>query len=223
MAESLRNRVSQIIVGSVHTLIDKIEDQAPEAVMEQAVRRVDAVIDEVRQELGVVAANRHLVQRQHAELNRRHLELTANAEDAFALNRDDLARAAVAKQLDLEAQMPVIEGTLQDFVKQEKDLSGYIDALTGKKHEMQDALNAFQASRARAASATGISASTNNAQIKVDEAHAAFGRIFERQTGLSIGDQRLSVEQSTKLKELDDLVQTRRVEERMAQIRASKS
>ncbi len=223
MAESLRNRVSQIIVGSVHALIDKIEDQAPEAVMEQAVRRVDAVIDEVRQELGVVAANRHLAQRQHAELNRRHLELTASAEDAFKLNRDDLARVAVAKQLDLEAQMPVIEGTLQDLAKQEKDLSGYIDALTGKKREMQDALTAFQASRARAASATGLTASTNSAQVKVDDASAAFGRIFERQTGLSIGDQKLSVEQSTKLKELDDLVQTRKVEERMAQIRAGKS
>lgn len=223
MAESLRNRVSQIIVGSVHALIDKIEDQAPEAVMEQAVRRVDAVIDEVRQELGVVAANRHLAQRQHAELNRRHLELTASAENALSLNRDDLARAAVTKQLDLEAQMPVIEGTLQDLAKQEKDLSGYIDALTGKKREMQDALAAFQASRARVASATGVSASTNNAQVKVDEASAAFGRIFERQTGLSAGDQKLSVEQSAKLKELDDLVQTRKIEERMAQIRAGKS
>lgn len=223
MAESLRNRVSQIIVGSVHALIDKIEDQAPEAVMEQAVRRVDAVIDEVRQELGVVAANRHLAQRQHAELNRRHLELTASAENALSLNRDDLARAAVTKQLDLEAQMPVIEGTLQDLAKQEKDLSGYIDALTGKKREMQDALAAFQASRARVASATGVSASTNHAQVKVDEASAAFGRIFERQTGLSAGDQKLSVEQSAKLKELDDLVQTRKIEERMAQIRAGKS
>lgn len=223
MAESLRNRVSQIIVGSVHALIDKIEDQAPEAVMEQAVRRVDTVIDEVRQELGMVAANRHLAQRQHADLNRRHLELTTSAEDALSLNRDDLARAAITKQLDLEAQLPVVEGTLQDLAKQEKDLSGYIDALTGKKHEMQDALTAFQASRARVASATGISASTNNAQIKVDEASAAFGRVFERQTGLSIGDQKLSVEQSTKLKELDDLVQIRKVEERMAQIRASKS
>lgn len=223
MAESLRNRVSQIIVGSVHALIDKIEDQAPEAVMEQAVRRVDTVIDEVRQELGLVAANRHLAQRQHAELNRRHLELTTSAEDALSLNRDDLARAAITKQLDLEAQLPVVEGTLQDLAKQEKDLSGYIDALTGKKHEMQDALTAFQASRARVASATGISASTNNAQIKVDEASAAFGRVFERQTGLSIGNQKLSVEQSAKLKELDDLVQIRKVEERMAQIRASKS
>jgi phage shock protein A len=223
MAESLRTRVSQIIVGSVHALIDKIEDQAPETVMEQAIRRVDTVMEEVRHELGVVAANRHLAQRQHAELNRRHLELTTNAEDAVSLNRDDLARAAITKQLDLEAQLPVIEGTLQDLAKQEKDLSGYIDALTAKKREMQDALSSYQASRARAASATGVSAATNNAQVKVDDATSAFGRIFQRQTGVTLGDQKISVEQTAKLKELDDLVQTRKIEERMAQLRAKKA
>jgi phage shock protein A len=223
MADSLRSRVSHIIVGSVHALLDKIEDQAPESMMEQAIRKVDSVIGEVRQELGLVAANRHLAQRHHAELNRRHLELTASAEQAIASGREDLARAAVAKQLDVEAQMPVVEGNLQDLVKQEKELSGYVDALMGKKREMEEQLSSFRSSRARVAGTTGISAATNHASHKADDASASFNKIFERQTGISAGSHRISVEQSAKLKELDDLLHDKRVEERLAQIRAGKS
>lgn len=222
MADSLRNRVSQIIVGSVHALLDKIEDQAPEAMMEQAIRKVDSVIDEVRQELGVVAANRHLAQRQHAELNRRHLDLSANAEEAINLKREDLARAAVTKQLDVEAQMPVVEGNLQDLAHQEKELSGYVDALMGKKREMEEQLSSYRASRARAASAAGITPASNNSRARVEDASTAFGKIFERQTGISVGSHQLSVEQASRLKELDDLVHNKKVEERLAQIKAGK-
>ncbi len=223
MADSLRNRVSQIIVGSVHALLDKIEDQAPEAAMEQAIRKVVAVIDEVRQELGVVTANRHLAQRQHAELNRRHLELGASAEEAISLERDDLARAAVTKQLDVEAQLPVIEGSLQDLAHQEKELSGYVDALMGKKREMEEQLSGYRTSRARVASATGMTPATDHARIKVEDAGASFDKIFERQTGISAGGNRLSADQANKLRELDELVQNKKVEERLAQIKAGKA
>lgn len=223
MADSLRNRVSQIVVGSVHALLDKIEDQAPDAMMEQAIRKVDSVIDEVRQELGVVAANRHLAQRQHADLNRRHLELTTSAEEAVNMRREDLARAAITKQLDVEAQIPVIEGNLQDLSHQEKELSGYIDALMAKKRDMEDQLSDFRASRARAASAAGINPQANPSRAKAEDASASFGRIFERQTGISATGQRVSMEQAAKLKELDDLVHTRKVEERLAQLKAGKA
>ena len=223
MVDSLRSRVSRVIVGSVHAMLDKIEDQAPEPMMEQAIRKVDAVIGEVREELGVVTANRHLAQRHHAELNRRHLDMSTSAEEAVALQREDLARAAIARQLDVEVQMPIVEGNLQDLARQEKELSGYVDALLGKKREMEDQLAHFRASRARANSATGITAATDQARIRVEDAGAAFGKIFERQTGISIGDHQLSVEQAGRLKELDDLVHDKKVEERLAQLKAGRA
>lgn len=222
MADSLRDRVSQIVIGGVHAVLDKLEDQAPEAMMEQAIRKVDGVIDEVRQQLGVVTANRHLAQRQHAELNRRHDELTAHAEEALKLQREDLARAAVEKQLDVEAQMPVIENRMQDLSREEKELSGYVDALAGKKREMEEQLTAFRESRDRAASPTGASKETSSALSTVERASTTFGRIFQRQTGISTGAHQVSVEQANKLRELDDLVHNKRVEERLAQLKADK-
>ena len=66
MADSLKTRVGRVIAGGVHALLDRLEDQAPDAVMEQTLREADSVIDDVRHELGIVAANRHLSQQQHA-------------------------------------------------------------------------------------------------------------------------------------------------------------
>jgi phage shock protein A len=223
MAESLSTRVSQIIVGSVHALMDKIEDQAPEAMMEQAIRQVDVVTEEVRHEFGIATANRHLAQQQHADLSRRHLELTSSADEAVSSNRDDLARAAITKQLDLEAQMPIIEKSLQNLAKQEKELASYIDALTAKKREMQEAMSAFQLSRTQVGSANHAGPGATQTQAKVEEASYTFGRILQRQTRLSIGDHKISIEETAKLKELDDLVHSKKVEERMAQLRAKKA
>lgn len=222
MADSLRHRVSQIIVGSAHALLDTLEDQVPEAMMEQAIRKVDGVIDEVRAELGKAAANRHLAQQQHADLNRRHLDLTTQTEEAIGMGRDDLARVAITKQLAIEAQIPVVEGSLTDIAAQEKELSGYVEALLGKKRDMEEALAQFVASRNRAASPTGISPSTNHAQASVDKASDSFSRIFRRQTGLTMTAQKVSAEETAKLRELDDLVQSKRIEARLAQLKADK-
>jgi len=219
MAETLRNRVSQIMIGSAHALLDKIEDQAPEVMMEQAVRKVDVVIDEVRAELGKVAANRHLAQRQHTDLNQRHLDLTKQAEQAIALNRDDLARAVVTKQLDLEAQIPIIEASLTELIAQEKELSGFVDALLGKRRDMQGALEQFIASRSRMSSPAGTSSATNSAQAAVEKAGESFSRVFQRHTGLDACDQKMSATQEAQLKELDGLMQDQKIEARMAMLK----
>ncbi len=225
MNETLRSRVSHVVIGGAHALIDKIENQLPEAMMEQALRKVDSVIDEVRVELGKAAANRHLAQRQHADLNQRHLELTTQAEEAIGLGRDDLARAAVTRQLDIEAQIPLVEASLTELVAQEKELSGFIEALLGKRRDMQSALEQFLASRAGLNSDAGMSLNNpaNNAQLKVDKASAAFNRIFQRQTGLSTLEHNLSATQEAQLKELDGLLQNQKIEARLAQLKVSKS
>jgi phage shock protein A len=219
MVDTLRARVGRVVAGSVHALLDKIEDQAPEAMMQQAVRELDKVADEVRQELGRAAANRHLAQQQHAELNRRHAELSAQIEQAIAQQRDELARAAVARQLDIEAQLPVLEATLGDLAREEAELKGYADALRGKKRDMEDAITAFVASRKAAASPVSA-VGAGQTQAKADAAAGAFDRIYQRQTGLTAAAQGASLEQAAKLKELDDMVRANKVEERLAQFKS---
>jgi phage shock protein A len=220
MVETLRARVGRVIAGGVHALLDKLEDQAPEAMMQQAVRELDKVADEVRQELGRTAANRHLAQQQHADLNRRHTELSIHIEQALVQQREDLARAAVARQLDIEAQLPVLEGTLGDLAKEEAELKGFADALQGKKRDMEDAIAAYRTSRVRAESAVASAAGAGKVQAKADNAMSAFDRVYQRQTGLTAAAQGASLEQGARLKELDDMVRSNKVEERLAQFKS---
>jgi len=224
MADTLKARVGRTIAASVHALIDRIEDQSPATAMEQTLREADGVIDDVRQELGKASANRHLAQQQHARLNSQHAELIEQIDLALGQGREDLARAAVARQLDIEAQIPVLETTLADLARQESELQGYVAALLAKRREMEEALQGFRASRL-AASGPGATPSEphRSAEHRMDNIAVAFDRIHQRQTGLSGTDQKKSLQQAAQLKELDDLVRDNKIAERMAQLKASKA
>jgi phage shock protein A len=217
--------VGRVIAGSVHALLDKIEDQAPEAMMEQSIREADSVIDEVRHELGMLSANRHLSQQQHASLNGQHSKLAAQIDEALNQGREDLMRAAVARQLDIEAQLPVLETTLGEQTRQETELQGYVAALLAKKREMETALTEFRKSRAAAAAATGGGGglAPNTAEHKMDKVTGAFDRLYERQTGLSGTARGTTLQQAAQLKELDDMVRDNKIAERLAQLKAGKA
>ena len=57
MTDTIASRVTRVVSGSVHALLDAVESAAPEATMAQAIREVDRVIDDVRAELGRVEAS----------------------------------------------------------------------------------------------------------------------------------------------------------------------
>ncbi len=216
MPETLTTRVGRVIAGGLHALIDRLEDQAPDAMMEQSVREAESVIGEVRHELGLVSANRHLAQQQHARLNGQHETLAAQIELALAQGREDLARAAVARQLDIEAQIPVLETTLAEHTRQENELQGYVAALLAKKREMQESLAEFRTSR-------GAGPAGDDAGRRTGGAASVFDRLYQRQTGLPAAARNTGPQQEAQLKELDDLVRANKVAERLAQIKASKA
>lgn len=223
MAESIGNRVGRIIAGSVHALIDAVEGAAPEMVMEQAIREVDEAIDEVRAELGKTAANKHLATTRMLEENRRHEELSAQIELAVGQGRDDLAGAAISRQLDIEAQIPVLEATIADCQAREKELEGYISALQAKKREMQEAVRQFAASRAQAQGPGAPNASGSTVTGKVERAESAFDRVLQKQAGgpgLAAVPDRAS---AAKLAELNDLSRNNRIQERLAAVKAKSS
>lgn len=224
MADTLKTRVGRVIASSVHSLMDRIEDLAPDAVMEQSIREADTVIDDVRHELGLVSSNRHLAQQQHASLNGQHEKLAGQIEQALMQSRDDLARAAVARQLDIEAQIPVLETTLAEYARQENELKSYVAALLAKKREMNDALIEFRRSRAAAESVAPPGGSASGvAEQRMGSVTDSFDRVYARQTGLSGTARTTSLQQAARLKELDDLVRENKIAERMAQIKAGKA
>jgi phage shock protein A len=222
MADSLKTRVGRVVAGGLHALLDRLEDLNPQAALEQSVREADGVIDEVRHELGTVSANRHLAQQQHARLNRSHEDLSDQIAQALAAEREDLARAAVARQLDIEAQLPVLEATLADLARQEQELQGFTAALLAKRREMQEALAAFRQSRSAATSATQA-AGASAVEQRLAQVTAAFDRVYQRHTGLDATTPGGSADEAARLSELEALVRDHKIAERLARLKAGQA
>lgn len=225
MKENLTGRVGRLISGSFNALVDAVENAVPETVMEEAVREIDSAIDDVRAELGRVVANRHLSNTRLMEENRKYETLSENIELAVNESRDDLAEAAIAQQLDIEAQIPVLETTIADCTNQEKELESYISALQAKKREMQDELRQYRETVSEAgATATGGPQSAtekgSNVGAKVDKASSAFDRVLEKATGLAASRSSIDGKTAAKVAELEELAHKNRVQERLAAIKS---
>jgi phage shock protein A len=229
MAETLKMRVARVMAGGVHALLDRLEDRAPDALMEQGLRELDGVVGDVRLELGLVSANRHLAQQRHAELNKQHLSLHEQLALAMSQQRDDLARAAVGRQMDIELQLPLLEASLADLAQQEAQHRGVVDALLAKRREMEATLSQFRASRAAAglvAGKAGAAASLSgmaNVEARVADATGAFDRVYQRQTGLAGASGPADLTQATQLQSLEDLLRQAQIDARLAQLKQAKS
>lgn len=223
MADTLGARVGRIVSGSAHALIDAIEGAMPDAVIQQTLREIDKAIDDVRAELGRTIASKHLANKRLTEQSSRHDELAGQIELALKEDREDLARAAVEHQLDVEAQIPVLEATVAEAGKREAELEGYVAALLAKRREMEEAFQSMMLARARGAEEAGAPKGGSadggpSVTRRVEDATGAFDRLMAREGAPGLGG--VDRDKDSKLSELDGLARRNRVEERLAAIKA---
>ncbi len=219
MKEGLIARVGRIVSGSVHSLIDAIENAAPETVMEEAIREIDSAIDDVRLELGKVVAGKHLASARLLEANQQHEDLATKIELAVKESREDLAEAAISRQLDLEAQIPVLESTINDSGSQEKELEGYIAALQAKKREMKEEMRQFRLNLDNPAPSLESNVQATDVESKVAKASSAFERVVEKATGVPGVGREADRYSAVKLAELEELARKNRIMERLAAVK----
>ncbi|MCG8562601.1 MAG: PspA/IM30 family protein [Hyphomicrobiales bacterium] len=222
MSDNLIYRVKRLVSGSVNSLVDAVENASPETVMKETIREVEAATDQVRDELGQVVANKHLASRRLMEANAKHEDLSEKVRIAVSEGRDDLAEAAIARQLDLEAQIPILESAIKDAASEEAELDGYIAALQARKREMEEELALFSTSRETSAGSVDAigRAPKDAAERKVSKAETAFNRVMGNATGLP-GVTAADRESSAKVAELEQLARDNRIRERLAAVKAS--
>lgn len=223
MAEGLINRVKRLVSGSVNSIVDAVENAAPETVMKEAIREIDNAIDEVRDQLGVAIANKHHANKRLMEASAKHEELAEKLRLAVDQGRDDLAEAAIARQLDLEAQIPILEDALKDASVEEAEYESYISALTGRRREMEEDLQTYLATRPKETERQqAIGAKSASPDRKVENAETAFNRVLRGATGVpgTVGANRNT---ASKLAELEKVSRENRIKERLAAIKAVKS
>ncbi len=222
MSEQLVSRVKRLVSGGVNSLVDAVENASPELVMKEAIREVDSAVDEVRDELGRVLANKHLASRRLMDASAKHDSLGEQIETAVKEGRDDLAEAAISRQMDLESQIPVLESAVSDADSEEEELESYIEALQARRREMEEELAAFKESREEQPSlnADGTPAQSSGTERKVSKAEQAFDRVMRDASGLP-GSGGASRSDAAKLAELETLSRNNRIQERLAAAKAN--
>ncbi|MFC6633965.1 PspA/IM30 family protein [Microbulbifer taiwanensis] len=218
MKEGLVKRISRLISASANALVDSVESATPQLVMEQAIREIDDAIAEVRDQLGKAEAAKYLSSKTLNDENNRHAALTGQIEIAVKEGRDDLAEAAIAKQMDIEAQLPVLEKAISEADAEINELNSYISALQGKKRDMREQLREFAKASEHIVDGTNGEAQGGSRRTadKVDQAEGAFNRVLER-AGVPTSE---SSADASKLAELEELARSNRIKERLAKIKS---
>lgn len=219
MAESIFLRVRRILSGTVEDAVDRMEHQGGETVMREAIREVDRAIDEVRADHETAVTRRLHAIRQQKMLAERIEQLTGKAKVAIAEGRDDLAEAALTRQVDFEAQAAQLAKTQNDSVEIEAKLDDTMTALKARKVQMEEALSAFLVAKQEASLGGdgGINAERSVAK-QVERAEAAFDRAMTGAGG--VGFTRSDADTINKIAEIDGMVKTSTVADRLAALKA---
>ena len=216
MAESILIRVKRVVMGGVGDMVDAMETAQGESVLREALREVDRAIDDARGEVGRIASKRMLASRQAGMIRARASEFTEKARIALAEGRSDIAEALISRQVDLEAQIPVIEGAERDAQAEETELAQCLSALQARKREMEADLEAFVAARrlATSDSAPADGRENGSGRRRAEQATAAFDRVMKNSGGVA-GAAPPDRETASKIAEFDGLLRQRKIEERL--------
>jgi phage shock protein A len=215
--ESAVKRIGRVIAGMTNLAVDLAEGVNPDAVLAQAIREIDAAADEVRVELGKATAERHRIDVRRQQLLREREELAAKVRIAIDENRDDLAEVGISRQVDIEAQVNVLDRLMADADDKIEQLGQTVDAIAASRREAEQTRKEYQASRASATGdENGASGDkVSGAMTKVARAQAATSRITGVPASAPNSDARA-------LDELAELQRQREVRSRLERLKSGR-
>jgi phage shock protein A len=210
--EGILARMGRLLAAIASQTIDNAENSNKVALVKQAIREIDAGADEARYALGKSRAEEFRLKRRQDELNAEVAGLMQKIRVAIAESRDDLARAGVARQIDLESQGIALERAI-DFIELEIDeQTKALQAMLGARREAEVRLADLEQSLARhVPQETGRQMSATNT-TSAERAMAAIARVTGVPASDVLGD-----------KELDELDRLHREKEIAARLERIKS
>jgi phage shock protein A len=222
MAESIFARVSRLLSATVEDAVDRMEQAGGDAVMREAIREADRAIDEVKRQLEATMARRLQAARQRKMLAERVAELTTKAKFALGEGREDLAEAALSRQVDFEEQAKKLDAVQAQAREEEQRLEDGLTALKARKSQMEEALSAYLISRREAAlGGDGPTRPERSAEKKVDAAEQAFDRAMSGAGG--VGFTRGDADTINRVAEIDGMQKSATVAERLAALKAQQA
>ncbi|MBV9832490.1 MAG: PspA/IM30 family protein, partial [Marmoricola sp.] len=154
---SMMKRISTIFRAKANKALDKAED--PRETLDYSYQRQLEMLTKVRRGVADVATSRKRVELQMNQLQGQSDKLTAQAQQALSVNREDLAREALTRKSGLTQQL----GELQT---QHAQLQAEEEKLTLASQRLQAKVEAFR-TRKETIKATYTAA---EAQTRINEA-----------------------------------------------------
>jgi len=209
--EGILARMGRLLAAIASETIDNAESSNKVALVKQAIREIDAGADEARRALGKSRAEEFRLKRRQEELNAEVASLTEKIRLAVAESREDLARAGVARQIDLESQGTALERAM-DFIELEIDeQTKALQAMLGARREAETRLADLQASLEKHAPQETGRAPGATKTVSPDRAMAAIARVTGVPASGTPGDKELD--------ELDRLHREKEIAARLERIK----
>jgi phage shock protein A len=210
--EGILARMGRLLAAIASQTIDNAENANKVALVKQAIREIDAGADEARYALGRSRAEEFRLKRRREELDGEVESLNDKIRLAIAENREDLARAGVARQIDLESQQIALERAM-DFIELEiEEQTKALQAMLGARREAEARLGELEQSLIQQAPDETSRAVAQTKTISADRAMAAIARVTGVPASSVLGD-----------KELDELDRLHREKEIAARLERIKS
>ncbi len=171
---SLMKRISLIFRSKANKALDRAED--PRETLDYSYQKQIELLSKVRRGVADVATSRKRVELQAAQLQQQSDKLTAQAQKALSMGREDLAREALTRKSGLAGQ-------LEGLKEQQVQLQGEEEKLTLASQRLQAKVEAFR-TRKETIKATYTAA---EAQTRINE---AFSGISEEMGDVGMAVQR---------------------------------
>ncbi len=222
MSESIFIRVQRVLSSGTNEAVGALERVSGGGLMRQAIREADQAVDDVRGKLENANARRGQAARQQEIVRADIATLEGQAKFALDKGREDLAEAAVARQIDYEGELERLRASQAEATAEARRLEACLAELKVRRSQMEKELSAFQAASGAGASSAGAPvAPEDRARRRAERAEAAFNRAKAAAGGVSLG--LADADSAAKLAEVDALQRDSKIADRLAAFRAARA
>ncbi len=210
--DTLLSRAGRLIAGIAYGAIEKAEDKNRVALVSQAIREIEQAERESRESLSHARAEEYRLNARRAEIERETTVLAEQIRVAIAEHRDDLARAGIARQMDLEAQFEVLSKAIDENAERVDAVLTTLRAILSSLQDAQARLVELERSEALAEQPKATSRKSGDTGL----ARAArASRVIARATGVPEG-----IAPSPDIDELSKLKRDKDIAERLARLKS---
>ena len=216
--DNFLSRVGRLIAGIAYDAIEQAEGKNKLKVVGQAIREIESAENEAREALAAARAEEYRLNARRSEIEREMTDLAPKIQGAIDDGRDDLARAGIARQMDLEAQLDVLSRAIGENTEKIEQsitsLRAVLSALQDAEQRRADLERSEAAAGARVGAGSAKKPGAASAAAKALRAGRAVARATDVPTGIPF---------SSDIDELSALHRDKEIAARLARLKSSTS